>query len=74
MHFNPRSREGSDHGTLSVAARGEYFNPRSREGSDVSWICGGSPHIDFNPRSREGSDVKDLINHVQKTVFQSTLP
>ena len=34
MHFNPRSREGSDvvfiHWSFIVA----YFNPRSREGSD----------------------------------------
>ena len=34
MHFNPRSREGSDGGGRRTRAEGEDFNPRSREGSD----------------------------------------
>ena len=43
IHFNPRSREGSD-GSLEPSAGGDMnFNPRSREGSDdlAGWQLGG---------------------------------
>ena len=33
-HFNPRSREGSDFGRLSIKQTLTNFNPHSREGSD----------------------------------------
>ena len=36
MRFNPRSREGSDVGRISVVRFAMSFNPRSREGSDVT--------------------------------------
>ena len=35
MHFNPRSREGSDPGVCRCSSRSRHFNPRSREGSDL---------------------------------------
>ena len=35
LHFNPRSREGSDKSSDFHMFTGEYFNPRSREGSDL---------------------------------------
>ena len=34
LHFNPRSREGSDKQRASANSAILYFNPRSREGSD----------------------------------------
>ena len=34
LHFNPRSREGSDPLAECKSQRGINFNPRSREGSD----------------------------------------
>ena len=34
LHFNPRSREGSDRFAADAFLRTAYFNPRSREGSD----------------------------------------
>ena len=34
VHFNPRSREGSDQKNASKGLSRTYFNPRSREGSD----------------------------------------
>ena len=34
MHFNPRSREGSDELRLPHSGYLKDFNPRSREGSD----------------------------------------
>ena len=37
VHFNPRSREGSDDFQLAHIVRPNDFNPRSREGSDV-WL------------------------------------
>ena len=36
MHFNPHSREGSDHFRFLTIPRLHYFNPHSREGSDAS--------------------------------------
>ena len=36
LHFNPRSREGSDHRIINIVLMQMNFNPRSREGSDVS--------------------------------------
>ncbi len=38
QHFNPRSREGSDHGIYRVCGLFPYFNPRSREGSDSGYV------------------------------------
>ena len=35
LHFNPRSREGSDIYSSIVIHQEQYFNPRSREGSDT---------------------------------------
>ena len=35
IHFNPRSREGSDASSFAVGAKVADFNPRSREGSDL---------------------------------------
>ena len=59
-YFNPRSREGSDPGSCTRAARRTYFNPRSREGSDTRVTIKRMVPSDFNPRSREGSDL-DLL-------------
>ena len=56
LHFNPRSREGSDLKHLPRYNFPTDFNPRSREGSDCS-MCNDGKHVgNFNPRSREGSD------------------
>ena len=57
MHFNPRSREGSDASSVAVGATISDFNPRSREGSDGHAGSGFSSGLYFNPRSREGSDT-----------------
>ena len=35
IHFNPRSREGSDSSCLLPKSYALHFNPRSREGSDL---------------------------------------
>ena len=56
MHFNPRSREGSDASSVAVGATISDFNPRSREGSDQSNLQILFTFGYFNPRSREGSD------------------
>ena len=56
IHFNPRSREGSDYGATATRPRSTYFNPRSREGSDRGTPTGRAIRWNFNPRSREGSD------------------
>ena len=56
MHFNPRSREGSDCISSFTAHSLADFNPRSREGSDQLPQDISVQTEDFNPRSREGSD------------------
>ena len=61
VHFNPRSREGSDLNTFNKTGQSGDFNPRSREGSDTMPCPVHRNGMNFNPRSREGSDG-DLID------------
>ena len=56
IHFNPRSREGSDGFHQIVSISQKHFNPRSREGSDILRMDRRTQILHFNPRSREGSD------------------
>ena len=58
IHFNPRSRVGSDVSFLQIMTIFVYFNPRSRVGSDVSFLQIMTIFVYFNPRSRVGSDCK----------------
>ena len=60
LHFNPRSREGSDSSSVQTIVSELDFNPRSREGSDHKFLASAIPLYDFNPRSREGSDFHGL--------------
>ena len=57
LHFNPRSRMGSDSKNITPGDTGENFNPRSRMGSDHDRIHAASRRENFNPRSRMGSDT-----------------
>ena len=74
LYFNPRSREGSDNGSLKVEIPMMDFNPRSREGSDPMAPPEPSPTGYFNPRSREGSDARSAGRKQRAPQFQSTLP
>ena len=74
LHFNPRSREGSDLDTSVVCSSLAYFNPRSREGSDIAISYSIASAWYFNPRSREGSDPLWPEIDRSTTAFQSTLP
>ena len=73
MHFNPRSREGSDGKHRLDTLNPGNFNPRSREGSDVlmKQIAGEPWH--FNPRSREGSDIFSTFN-IRKSIISIHAP
>ena len=62
LHFNPRSREGSDSGDYGKRGRTKNFNPRSREGSDLIQSALIPIVFNFNPRSREGSDISAHLN------------
>ena len=73
-YFNPRSREGSDHGHISRLTGRINFNPRSREGSDYAGLSGCYGLCNFNPRSREGSDDGSRPMDIGEYEFQSTLP
>ena len=68
VHFNPRSREGSDHGRFTTMETHGYFNPRSREGSDEDGTKGLALQENFNPRSREGSDCVRWIKQYVKDI------
>ena len=57
MHFNPRSRMGSDVRVGSAQRVCAYFNPRSRMGSDSTPRRMAHRSTYFNPRSRMGSDT-----------------
>ena len=60
LHFNPRSRAGSDVCWRRRLPCMGYFNPRSRAGSDLRRPSLILDKIYFNPRSRAGSDLCGL--------------
>ena len=75
VHFNPRSREGSDWILRSFSGcLATNFNPRSREGSDILPTARARGTSYFNPRSREGSDAFLRMPSTGPPRFQSTLP
>ena len=57
FHFNPRSREGSDHASMCIATWFLTFQstlPRRERPKNHKGLASAGAH--FNPRSREGSD------------------
>ena len=55
--FNPRTREGCDHGRHGDERHHQqHFNPRTREGCDHISMAGRNGRTHFNPRTREGCD------------------
>ncbi len=75
VHFNPRSREGSDTKDFRVQKLVLYFNPRSREGSDSTdlfrccrWYC---ISIHAPAKGATGSAGRYRFSIPR---FQSTLP
>ncbi len=52
-HFNPRSRTGSDNGSIPHAETGVHFNPRSRTGSDTNREVGVEPKIEISIHAPE---------------------
>ena len=73
IHFNPRSREGSDPKHSKYFLSALYFNPRSREGSDVvstDWHEDLSISIHAPVKGATGNDEDFIL----KNLFQSTLP
>ena len=75
MHFNPRSREGSDvvfiHWSFIVA----YFNPRSREGSDEQSFPNLTELLTISIHApAKGATLVTHTFDITMAVFQSTLP
>ena len=75
MHFNPRSREGSDGNNdaeqHTVVQEFQSTLPRrERRAAEGN----GAVRGDFNPRSREGSDDRTGMELRLRSRFQSTLP
>ena len=75
MHFNPRSREGSDYDRyirgLWVAAISIHAPAKGATFAISMPICIAD---NFNPRSREGSDKYNIMQRKWRIEFQSTLP
>ena len=64
LHFNPRSREGSDGGPAPVLARGLTFQSTLPRRERHPYSADRFPsNQDFNPRSREGSDCVARTEH-----------
>ena len=74
FYFNPRSREGSDHGHGLQCLVNTQFQSTLPRRERLATETLTANKADFNPRSREGSDLTTpvLISREQK--FQSTLP
>ncbi len=74
LYFNPRSREGSDHGRTCKGGWRDYFNPRSREGSDSFPLIFRISHpISIHAPAR-GATTHQQIGKISVFIFQSTLP
>ena len=74
MHFNPRSREGSD-GWIPKCNQPVAISIHApAKGATESDFEAGLDLIDFNPRSREGSDDVYVCCFGKGIEFQSTLP
>ena len=65
MHFNPRSREGSDNRLEAVRMKTEIFQSTLPRGERPYTGGYGGSVTDFNPRSHEGSD--SLIHTVLRS-------
>ena len=74
INFNPRSREGSDVGCLTVCYFGRISIHAPAKGATdkrkEKYWC----NWNFNPRSREGSDNGHMYGDIGFLEFQSTLP
>ena len=75
LHFNPRSRKGSDRFTSATIAFLYHFNPRSRKGSDPRQPCDKITiyAISIHAPARGATTITDSIILIRGT-FQSTLP
>ena len=56
LHFNPRSREGSDQSRRIYLCRQRISIHAPAKGATTVMVKLAARHPDFNPRSREGSD------------------
>ena len=74
LHFNPRSRMGSDILLHVLPVLQSYFNPHSHEGSDLLCLQRAQILCNFNPHSHEGSDGTPIPPSLKPIIFQSTLP
>ena len=74
IHFNPRSREGSDLDLMSGLFAETDFNPRSREGSDnaMCWESGDTD-ISIHAPAKGATFIISCIDSMI-IIFQSTLP
>ncbi len=73
MHFNPRSREGSDGFDIIFCHVSNHFNPRSREGSDCrNDIREGKVSISIHAPARGATPLSAVS--ARPSEFQSTLP
>ena len=73
-YFNPRSREGSDHGRKRAFPDLHVFQSTLPRGERLFNKLRSAVVADFNPRSREGSDEEQMEYLREWSEFQSTLP
>ena len=62
LHFNPRSREGSDYSESYKVTTAQEFQSALPRGERPADDLYPADPMDFNPRSREGSDVVSVCN------------
>ena len=74
LHFNPRSRTGSDNICYNISKSHYYFNPRSRTGSDFYHLQFDiSSNISIHAPAQGATSVLHSVC-VTCILFQSTLP
>ena len=73
LHFNPRSREGSDFPPPRSWSAKRNFNPRSREGSDAEQL-GAQPKELISIHAPVKGATDTISARLVESEFQSTLP
>ena len=73
-NFNPRSRTGSDSGTIRTKAGETLFQSTLPHGERRDRCKFHLCHKNFNPRSRTGSDVKAVISNKRMLMISIHAP
>ena len=74
LHFNPRSRKGSDANILVLYAKSQEFQPTLPQGERLTTTVLPTPVLEFQPTLPQGERRIHLLEMPLIILFQPTLP